>query len=67
MTTSGPKMTTPCVFPFRYKEKLYESCTSTDHIQNWCATKVGQNDTYVDDEWGNCNENCVFERKSRNK
>ena len=61
MTSSGPKSNALCVFPFHFKGKFYESCTSAGHTQNWCATKVGSNDSYVENEWGNCNDNCAYE------
>ena len=59
MTNGGSKPNALCQFPFNYKGKLYEGCTSVDHTQNWCATEVGSNNSYVDDKWGNCNENCL--------
>ena len=54
----GPRSNAPCVFPFKFKGVLYESCTSAEYTQNWCATKVGSNNSYIDDEWGNCNSDC---------
>ena len=40
-----------CVFPFKYKGKIYNSCTKEDHNQLWCATT---NDYDKDKRWGNC-------------
>ena len=57
-TVGGPRSNVPCVFPFNFKGVLYETCTSAEYTQNWCATKVGSNDSYIDDEWGNCNSDC---------
>ena len=54
----GPRSNAPCVFPFYFKGVLYETCTSAEYTQNWCATKVGSNDSYINDEWGNCNSDC---------
>ena len=59
MTTGGPKPNAPCQFPFNYKGKLYDGCTSIDHTQKWCATEIGSNRSYIKEKWGNCNENCL--------
>merc|ERR1711920_48786 len=39
-----------CAFPFVYKGKRYNSCTSIEHTQPWCSTTS----TYQG-QWGNCN------------
>ena len=57
-TVGGPRSNTPCVFPFNFKGKLYQNCTSAEYTQYWCATKVGANHSYIDNEWGNCNSDC---------
>jgi len=48
----------PCVFPFKYKGKTYDECTT---VRNsgvpWCATKVNSNGEYV--EYGNCERMCL--------
>ena len=59
MTTGGPKPNDPCQFPFHYKGKVYDGCTSIDHTQKWCSTEIGSNHSYIKDKWGNCNENCL--------
>ena len=48
-----------CVFPFVYKEKKYDGCT-TDYSKNglaWCATAVNENGN-VDRHWGDCRQEC---------
>ena len=41
-----------CAFPFIYKNKRYDSCTSVDHNRLWCATTSNYD---KDGKWGNCN------------
>jgi len=53
-------VTTPCVFPFKYKGKFYASCTK-DHTTNgkaWCATKVDNQGNAIEGSWGDCNNDC---------
>ena len=57
-TISGPKPNVACVFPFIYKGNTYDQCTSVDHTQRWCATKVNNDGTYVGDDWGDCGSDC---------
>ena len=48
-----------CIFPFKHKNKLYNSCTMADLDGLWCATSV---DASLD--WqtrGFCTETCQFE------
>jgi len=45
-----------CVFPFQYKDSLYQRCTS-DHSTNgeqWCATSVTRDGSVIVGEWGDC-------------
>ena len=46
-TANGAK----CVFPFKYKGNIYNSCTKTDHDQLWCATESVYE---INRKWGNC-------------
>ena len=52
-TVSGPDSFKPCVFPFKWKKKLYHGCTSKDHSQPWCSTET-KNNKYIRKKWGNC-------------
>jgi len=50
-----------CVFPFQYKNTLYQRCTS-DHSTNgeqWCATSVSRDGSVLVGEWGDCDFNNV--------
>ena len=40
-----------CVFPFKYKGKMYNKCTKVNHNKLWCSTTA---DYDKDKKWGNC-------------
>ena len=51
-------ITTPrkqCVFPFKYKEKSYTSCTSDHSHRDWCSTLNNADGTVK--EYGYCDTN----------
>ena len=62
---SGSK--NPCVFPFNYENKTYNSCTRKDGTTTgypeeeafWCAISV--NDDSDMENWGFCNDLCPLE------
>ena len=62
------KAEAPCVFPFIYKNKTYNSCTKEGSKSDefWCATYVDdtghcpENDYY----WAKCEDFCVSENIS---
>ena len=65
-TISGPSPNSWCVFPFKYKDKEYSSCTYVDAVDGrpWCSVKVdtqGDVITGVSDQWGHCNDACFVE------
>ena len=65
-TISGPSPNSWCVFPFKYKEKEYSSCTYDDAVDGrpWCSVKIddlGDHATGVSDQWGHCNAACSVE------
>ena len=45
-----------CVFPFKYRGKTYNKCTSAGRVSlrgtKWCATEVKPNGNYKN--WGKC-------------
>ena len=49
----------PCIFPFKFKNVEYDSCTDRDHSTFWCPTKVDNLGNYIENEWANCGQNCV--------
>ena len=51
---------TPCIFPFKYKDKRYNECTKDGHSKFWCSTKVDENGNH-EKKWGNCADDCSNE------
>ena len=59
MTKDGPDPNKPCVFPFIDRGVSHSKCTSGAlDLQPWCPTEVDQNGHYIDEKWGNCDNNC---------
>ena len=49
----------PCVFPFKWENKTYHSCTMIDADGFWCATSVDTDSDVL--TWGFCNDLCQLE------
>ena len=65
----GPGKGLPCVFPFKYDDVTYNTCTNrnkflTNNIP-WCSTKVNEGGYHIQGEgnWGNCDETCPLPLK----
>ena len=61
------KAEAPCVFPFIYKNKTYNSCTKegSESDEFWCATYVNGTDHYQGDYyWAKCEDFCASENIS---
>jgi len=43
-----------CVFPFRYKGKVYNECTYEDSASAWCALQVDANKDVITNRWADC-------------
>jgi len=59
-TIDGPGKGKPCIFPFIYQEKEYNTCTKDgdDEVHEyWCSTKVDDG-VHVSGEWGRCSKRC---------
>ena len=41
-----------CIFPFTYKDKVYNNCTTVDNLEPWCAVRLRFNDET--NWWGKC-------------
>merc|ERR1712168_1214112 len=68
IASGGPGKGLQCVFPFKYKDIEYNTCTSKNkHVTNnklWCSTMVDGEGNHVigKDAWGNCDENCPLQK-----
>ena len=61
-TVGGQFSNRPCVFPFTFKGKSYNNCTTVDSISGkaWCAVDI-QPFTEVPHDglhWGDCESHC---------
>ena len=52
-----------CVFPFKYKGKVYSKCTKdgTNNGAFWCATAVDENQEAVHSKWADCGQGCPLD------
>ena len=55
--------TYPCVFPFKYNDKSYNTCIKGGFDFFWCATSVDWSNLYWQ-KWGKCTEPCPTEDTS---
>jgi len=64
-TDPSSSTTVPCVFPFIYSGKTYNSCTTEGHPEQkpWCSTKVDSQGKHVlgGGHWGLCGKGCPHE------
>jgi len=60
LTTSGAAPNKPCIFPFIHEGVEYNECTSYEHGEHWCSTKVNETGHHCTGNyyWGNCGQNC---------
>merc|ERR1712226_1142598 len=61
-TVSGPSAGKPCVFPFTWQGKTFNSCTKEGDDQGklWCSTMVDQAGNHVtgQGQYGFCSQAC---------
>jgi len=61
-TIGGARKGKPCIFPFKYGEKEYNTCTKDgddDVHEKWCSTKVDGDGVHISGEWGKCSIGCA--------
>ena len=63
ITISGVQIGKRCIFPFIFKNKMYNSCTRDGDPNNkpWCSVKVDNTNTHIQGNWGHCNEFCPID------
>ena len=61
-TIGGESPNIPCIFPFKFDQVTYNSCTykSASDGKPWCSTKVDKNGSHISKKgfWGHCSINC---------
>ena len=60
-TIDGPGVGKPCIFPFKFQGKEYNTCTKdggADVHEWWCATVVDDKGEHISGQWGKCSKGC---------
>ena len=71
-TDGGANPNRPCIFPFRFKGKSYNTCTLKDaeytNNKAWCSTQVDKFENHISGQgkWGNCGQGCPFPDLDKN-
>ena len=64
-TVGGPSANQPCVFPFKWSGKTYNSCPvdPDDSNETWCSTKTDSEGNHITGQglWGQCGPKCKKE------
>ena len=65
ITTSGPDPNKPCIFPFKFRNVTYNTCTTSGNeagnTKAWCSTKVDNLGKHIGNgqgNWGDCESKC---------
>jgi len=49
----------PCVFPFKFRDRLYRTCTTSDgDTSPWCSVQTDGAGNHIQGQWGYCNSEC---------
>jgi len=56
--TAGRKKNTACKFPFKYRGKLFTTCTPEREENPWCSTSTDANGNHLGGHWGYCPSTC---------
>ena len=55
----------PCVFPFKYKGKIYNGCITVNDpkAKAWCSTEVDDGGSHILNQefWGHCTNDCYVD------
>ena len=64
-TVGGPSANQPCIFPFKWSGKTYNSCPvdPDDSNETWCSTKTDSDGNHITGQglWGLCGPKCKKE------
>ena len=50
-----------CIFPFKFWDITFNSCTLFRENGPWCSTKVDINGDFIEGYYGYCGTNCPYE------
>eukprot|EP00096_Caligus_rogercresseyi_P014325 TRINITY_DN681_c0_g1_i1.p1 TRINITY_DN681_c0_g1~~TRINITY_DN681_c0_g1_i1.p1 ORF type:complete len:303 (-),score=60.90 TRINITY_DN681_c0_g1_i1:130-1038(-) len=52
-----------CIFPFKFKDATYNSCTAVESVNNktWCATELDEEGVVINGKWDDCDFSCPTE------
>merc|ERR1712025_758298 len=53
-TTGGPASGSACVFPFKYADQTFYTCTNSGGFAPWCYTQVDSQGNGVQGQYGDC-------------
>merc|ERR1712243_546738 len=53
-TTGGPASGSACVFPFKYADQTFYTCTNSGGFAPWCYTQVDSQGKGVSGRYGDC-------------
>ena len=60
LTESGNYPDEPCVFPFKYKDRVFNGCIpEKEGGKAWCSTEVDADGDLVENKWGYCSSECT--------
>merc|ERR1711990_366042 len=58
LTVGGRKVNARCVFPFSFRGRTYNGCTTISLKKLWCSTRTDSNGKHIRGQWGYCNSAC---------
>ena len=67
-TIDGPDRNKECIFPFKFRNNTYKTCTwdGDSMVGAWCSTKSGDSGQRLNGlNWGNCGNGCPIPRKPK--
>jgi len=69
LTVDGGKVNAGCVFPFSFRGRTYNGCTTSGdpELRLWCSTRTDSNGVHISGqgEWGHCNSACRTDQDGR--
>merc|ERR1711990_845073 len=67
LTVGGRKVNARCVFPFSFRGRTYNGCTTISLKKLWCSTRTDSNGKHIRGHWGYCNSACQTDQGLQNQ